>query len=331
MRSLTRRGFTLVELLVVIAIIGILVALLLPAIQAAREAARRSQCSNNAKQIGLALQNYHDTHGSFPPGVIWGPGVAPYTLPYHHTWNVMILPFIEQQSLYNTVDVRLPIWGQAVVGTNVPTLRCPSDGRETPDQTSNIAVTNYPGTEGYHWHPNANIGNAAPWNTFGDPFGENCSLNGIFTVTRTAKMSHVTDGTSNTISFAEAESMGYGGGPIRTSGTGLLRTGTPVFHSAFVGTATPGGGATHTRPNAVSPDGAAKTNGTWFRNHAFTPTYIAAWGPNSSWQGPSSYHPGGVHAGMVDGSVGFITTNIDYGTWAKLNAMGDRHPMQASR
>lgn len=331
MQSLTRRGFTLVELLVVIAIIGILVALLLPAIQAAREAARRSQCSNNAKQIGLALQNYHDTHKSFPPGVIWGPGVAPYTLPYHHTWNVMLLPFLEQESLYNTIDMRLPIWGQTVVSTNVPTLRCPSDQRELVSETQNIAVTNYPGTEGYHWHPTANITNVAPWNTFGDPFNQDCSLNGVFTVTRTAKMSHVTDGTSNTIIFAEADSMGYGGGAIRTCGSGLRRTGTPVFHSAFVGTATNGWGANETGANAVSPDGSAKTNGTWFRNHSFTPTYIAAWGPNSSWQGPSSYHPGGIHVGMVDASVGFVTDSIDYGTWAKLNAMADRHTVSANR
>ena len=161
----------------------------------------------------------------------------------------MILPFIEQQSLYETIDMRLPIWGQTVVSTNVPTLRCPSDQRQTVDLTSNIAVTNYPGTEGYHWHPTADITNAAPWNTFGDPFGDNCSLNGVFTVTRTAKMSHVTDGTSNTIIFSEADSMGYGGGAIRTLGTGLRRTGTPVFHSAFVGTASNGWGANETAVN----------------------------------------------------------------------------------
>ncbi len=332
MRSVTRRGFTLVELLVVIAIIGILVALLLPAIQAAREAARRSQCSNNAKQIALGLQNYHDTYKTFPPGVIWGPGRPPYTLPYHHTWNVMILPFIEQQALYNTVDMRLPIWGQSIVSTPVPTLRCPSDERDLPSQTQNIAVTNYPGSEGYHWHPTANIGaNSAPWNTYGDPLSDACSLNGIFTVTTTSKMSSVRDGTSNAIIFAEDDSMGYGGGAIRTCGTGLRRVGTPVFDSAFVGTASNGWGANETGTNTVNPDGSAKTNGTWFRNHSFTPTYIAAWGPNSEHYGPSSYHPGGLHAGMVDGSVGFITANIDYGTWLKLNAMADGHTVANAR
>ncbi|NLF73735.1 MAG: DUF1559 domain-containing protein [Candidatus Anammoximicrobium sp.] len=331
MRSSTRRGFTLVELLVVIAIIGILVALLLPAIQAARESARRSQCSNNAKQIALGLQNYHDANGSFPPGVIWGPGKPPYTLPYHHTWNVMILPFIEQQSLYSTVDVRAPIWGQAIVSTPVPTLRCPSDQRTLPSETQNIAVTNYPGSEGYHWHQTANISNTSPWNTFGDPFNDVGSLNGVFTVTMTTKMSGIRDGTSNTICFAEDDSMGYGGGAIRTCGTGLRRTGTPVFDSAFVGTAVGGWGANETATNAVNPDGSAKTVWTWFRNHSFTPTYIAAYGPFSEHYGPSSYHPGGLHTGMADGSVGFITATLDWGTWAKLNAIADGHSVASAR
>src|SRR5690606_38053277 len=125
--------FTLVELLVVIAIIGVLVSLLLPAVQAAREAARRTQCSNNMKQLGLALHNYHDTHGRFPPQAIYGPGAPPYTLPYHHTWMVMILPFIEQQPLYDAIDKRLPIFpqllptGQPIRSAQVAAFRCPSD------------------------------------------------------------------------------------------------------------------------------------------------------------------------------------------------------------
>ena len=122
------RGFTLVELLVVIAIIGILVALLLPAVQAAREAARRSQCSNNLQQLSLALQNYHDTHQIFPPAGI---------RPNHLGWQVLILPFFEQQTLYDAIDstggFNAGGWatGRRVHALNrVDTFLCPSHANE---------------------------------------------------------------------------------------------------------------------------------------------------------------------------------------------------------
>jgi prepilin-type N-terminal cleavage/methylation domain-containing protein/prepilin-type processing-associated H-X9-DG protein len=342
--EISRTGFTLVELLVVIAIIGILIALLLPAVQAAREAARRSQCSNNLKQVVLALHNYHDTHKVFPPQVVWGPGKAPYTLPYHHTWLVMILPFIEQQPLYDSTNLVLPVWGQPIVSTPVPSLRCPSDaGRLRPSDTSNIAITNYAGSEGYHWHPTAtyNPATAGQWYTagsqaFSDQFTRTFNLNGIFTNMQNYSIASVTDGTSNTIAVAEDDSMGFGGGPIRTCGTGLRRTGTPVFDSAFVGTAYNGWGANEgtyapAPPRAVSPDGTAKSPTTWFRNHAFTPTFISAYGPNSNWPGASSYHPGGLQVGYADGSVSFIAETIDWGTWAKLNAIEDAHTIASFR
>lgn len=325
-----RGGFTLVELLVVIAIIGVLVGLLLPAVQAAREAARRMSCSNNMKQLGLALHNYHDTHGKFPTGVIWGPGPlssVPYTEPYHHTWNVMILPFMEQQPLYDSVDMALPIWGQPIRSTQVATFRCPSDGgRWEVSETSDIAVTNYAGSEGYHWWTTANIGNSAPWNTYADPITKAADVTGIFTQTKTRRMADVTDGLSNTLVVAEADSMGFGGGPIRTCGTGLRRSGTPVFRSAFVGTGYAGwGGNEGGTQRVVNPDGSSKGNTGWFRNHAFPPTFISAWGPNSNWPGPSSYHPGGIQATFGDGSVSFISETVDYGTWLKLAAHADAH------
>jgi len=222
MGSSSRRGFTLVELLVVIAIIGILIALLLPAVQAAREAARRTQCNNHMKQVGLAMHNYHDVHKTFPPVAIWGvPNIPqshftyyPYdrtptlgTLPgpFHHTWLTFILPFMEQQPLYDTVNFRLPAWGQAVVGTQLETLRCPSDdGLTTPADSYGIAVTNYCGTMGYHWW------SPTPWD-----YG---LWDGVFNVLKPVNISDIKDGTANTVAVVERYSRGHEG-PGNTMGT----------------------------------------------------------------------------------------------------------------
>ena len=129
-----RRGFTLVELLVVIAIIGILIALLLPAVQAAREAARRMQCSNNLKQIGLALHNYHTTNKAFPPGAFW---VCPEGELWRGSILIRLLPYIEQQPLYDQFDFTVPTDGQTEANTGtllvaniVPPYVCPSDTNE---------------------------------------------------------------------------------------------------------------------------------------------------------------------------------------------------------
>ena len=106
----SRRGFTLVELLVVIAIIGVLVGLLLPAVQSAREAARRSQCMNNLKQLGLALQNHHDVKGAFPPVATFGqPGPYPQRAS-HHTWCTYILPYMEEIATFDQTDLKRPAW-----------------------------------------------------------------------------------------------------------------------------------------------------------------------------------------------------------------------------
>lgn len=123
-----RRGFTLVELLVVIAIIGVLVALLLPAVQAARESARRTQCGNNLKQLGLAVHNYHDSFNYFPPGgVSYGACCA---TPTYQTWSLAILPHMEQKPLYDRYDFNLPNEdpvNHAVVQTFLKSQICPSD------------------------------------------------------------------------------------------------------------------------------------------------------------------------------------------------------------
>ncbi len=329
----SRAAFTLVELLVVIAIIGVMVGLLLPAVQSAREAARRMSCQNNMKQVGLALHNYHDTYNTFPPSAVWGPGKAPFTMPYHHTWTVMILPFIEQQSLYNSIDNKLPIWGQLlpngdqVVSQEVPTLRCPSDGGTRGiDDTHGIAVTNYSGSEGYHWHPNATFAPDQFPELAGDPFTNASDFSGLFTVTRTHRMRDIIDGTSNSIVVSETDSAGFGGGPIRTVGSGVRRAGGGrVFRASLVATAHAGWAGNESGTNTVDVDGNAKSSGTWFRSspHTYTPTYLSAWGPNAEWHGPSSYHPGGVQSLYGDGSVAFITESVNYGTWVKINAIAD--------
>src|SRR3954466_7725000 len=138
-----RRGFTLIELLVVIAIIGVLIALLLPAVQAAREAARRAQCVNNSKQLGLALHNYHDVQGGLPPGRIWKNGLNGCGYNFFQgqdtTWFILMLPQFEQQPLANAFNYSLGVGGplaplplgffanSTVTATKVAVFQCPSD------------------------------------------------------------------------------------------------------------------------------------------------------------------------------------------------------------
>lgn len=141
--NVVRQGFTLVELLVVIAIIGILVGLLLPAVQAAREAARRMQCSNNLKQLGLAVQNYHDVYKSLPSGFITNypagalntAAMMSVTQRTHWSWGAFVLPYIEQTALYNTLNpgqtsmdgLLATPGGLAALTTSLPSFQCPSD------------------------------------------------------------------------------------------------------------------------------------------------------------------------------------------------------------
>jgi prepilin-type N-terminal cleavage/methylation domain-containing protein len=183
-----RKAFTLVELLVVIAIIGVMVGLLLPAVQAAREAARRMSCSNNLKQIGLGLHNYHSAFGRLPHNRTWGPrGLQDHSVDPLNTvgqfqsigWMVGLLPQIEQQSLYDMIDLNYesindprngpnmnnpnPQSNLAAARTLVPTYRCPSDGlsqdlmgrRGNRDANRLLAVNNYKGVTGSNWNAGA--------------------------------------------------------------------------------------------------------------------------------------------------------------------------------
>lgn len=188
-----RFGFTLIELLVVIAIIAILIALLLPAVQQAREAARRTQCKNNLKQLGLALHNYHDVHLAFPPGFILQEADGGY----NWTWTVMVLPFIEQGVLFDQLDAGPTTCTQALgvadslsaMVTPLSAWRCPSaSGPDLntawPALGDDLALSNYVG-----------VNNSALLVVSGGDgvFGRNSKL----------RMRDVTDGTSNTVGVGE--------------------------------------------------------------------------------------------------------------------------------
>jgi len=345
--QLGRKAFTLVELLVVIAIIGVLVALLLPAIQTAREAARRASCSNNLRQVGLALQNYHDTFKTFPPSGFYGrpnsSGGNPQ-LAYHHTWVTAILPFLEQKPLYDAINFNLPAYNQTIPinGVNtplqsveVPTLRCPSDAgykNGEQSQTWGFSVTNYAGSEGFHWWPTAGLNPAwgPPWTVL-PVYGDYA---GLFAPTRTNGLRDVTDGTSNTVAVAEVDSYGYccgnnGIGNIAGgSGRRRLRGGESVFRNPLVFTAVSGIVANDGGQLYQEVDGNSKSGG-WFKAgpYCYCPVYLTAWGVMNEWAGPSSTHGGGiVQFTRCDGSVSGVNKTVNWPVWVIINGIQDNAP-----
>jgi prepilin-type N-terminal cleavage/methylation domain-containing protein/prepilin-type processing-associated H-X9-DG protein len=219
MKPETRRGFTLIELLVVISIIAVLIALLLPAVQSAREAARRAQCVNNLKQIGLALHNYHTTHGTFPLGgtvALFGGSYGPGYSAGWGTWSAqaLMLGYLEQMPLYNACNFNWavatgPGWNiNLTVSTSVVgVFVCPSDG-VSPDRGTPVAFNNS-GTSASGSASDSLLNNymasAGPDAAF--PYWATSLLDtpGLFTQGRKCYgVQHVTDGTSNTIAFGES-------------------------------------------------------------------------------------------------------------------------------
>lgn len=222
-RDSNRDGFTLVELLVVIAIIGILVGLLLPAVQAAREAARRMQCSNNLKQIGLAIHNYESANRRFPPGNITDGACC--SVPSHTVWSVAILPYIEQANLNGTYNPSLPIEHASnnfLRQQKMPTYNCPSDpiaGQllvpdSGPHNSQTSMTSSYRGMGGVAWAPTGEYIYRRQWDS-SDILNAQCpqSKKGIFHWTGRINgqpnqygcetFGTITDGTSNTLMVGE--------------------------------------------------------------------------------------------------------------------------------
>jgi prepilin-type N-terminal cleavage/methylation domain-containing protein/prepilin-type processing-associated H-X9-DG protein len=311
-----RRGFTLVELLVVIAITGILVALLLPAVQAAREAARRSQCTNNLKQIGLALHNYHDVHKSFPIGTVAVP--PQFGNMEWPNYLVAILPFCEQQPLYEGFAVMLSQptarpWTVAfpaqVQDKAVSNYLCPSDGKGGGLNTlyvSRLFKSNYLGIYSGMNEQDA-IDEADPAASF------DVGQRGAFGFNRSVKFRDILDGMSNTLVAAEhltgIDERDTRGWPW------TARAGRQMLHVQLT-------------PNTNIPDESIPYDGFCLAQNNLPELNlpcIGVWATTNN-VAARSRHPGGVNGLLGDGSVDFFSETIDVALWRSLGWISDGGP-----
>jgi prepilin-type N-terminal cleavage/methylation domain-containing protein len=299
-RKQSPRGFTLIELLVVIAIIAILIALLLPAVQQAREAARRTECKNHMKQLGLALHNYESAHKCFPFG--WG-GTTPPTGSPGYSAISQLLPYIDQSPLYNRIDFNLPLNHATNTPARlqeIPLLRCPSDF-DNPQPQSGGAV-NYM----------ANKGNGILWQ---DP-----SQNGIFVYRKCIKFRDVTDGTSNTCAFSERMVTDGNNGVVNPDSDVFLATTDPMTQDEAISLCYQVD-ITNLANQFPIFMGAPWMNGQHTYLHVDVPNHRSCgFYPFKATMPASSRHEGGVHSMLCDGSVRFISENIDLYTWRGLGS-----------
>lgn len=328
-----RDAFTLVELLVVIAIIGILIALLLPAVQAAREAARRAQCINNLKQLGLGLQNYHDVNGAFPLRRGGTSGCSGWTGGNctRVSGFIPLLPFIEQQALYDQIKAGGPNgappygppgwYGWSSWNVQAPGLLCPSDSMPRPGAGA-MGHTNYAFSQGDSINNNLNA----------------TSSRGMFCVVNSTRLNMVTDGTSNTILMSERIRANFGiGGMTRVNirqGTATSITNLTTSPGVCLTTAT---GTYFNDPTIVKGRfGTLYTDGQMERCGFTTvlppnsPSCVADANiyadSGTGVYAPSSNHPAGVNGVMADGSVRFINDSINVGNLASPEASAGPSP-----
>ncbi len=306
-------GFTLVELLVVIAIIGILVALLLPAIQMARESARRTQCTNNLKQIGLALHNYHDTHKVFPPSYVIQPGgggingtpdPATRDAGPGWAWGTLLLPFMEQNSLYDSFDLSRPCWdpvNATPARTPLSMFLCPSATGSTKEPFNVVSGSSQTLATFARSCYVANAGQEEPWLHAVDSY-EGIADGPFYRNARTP-VADVIDGLSNTVFVGEHH-------PALSD-----KTWVGVVPGAIV------------CPKPQFAFGTCEPAGVLVNCHSGPCSYVSPptiHPPNSWLCAPCQMfaeHPGGCNVLLGDGSVRFISESIHQPTWAALSSM----------
>jgi len=312
--SRTRSAFTLVELLVVIAIIGVLVGLLLPAVQAARESARRTQCANNLKQFGVAAQNYHAARGFFPPGWSEDTRDPPAARVNLLSWGAHLLPYLEQAPLYQRFDLTKkatdgtfggPVENIDLIATRLPAFRCPTDA-DSPEfgtfaaysefnpAIPELAASNYVGSGSLCTA--CNFGYLTPGEipaTAGCPDG----ITGVLYRNSNTSIAHITDGTTQTFFAGERYFSGGGYGPYWPSVPGVVSNKSACWASTVTA-------------NLRSL-------------HQSTLPMI-----NGHEEGFSSRHPSGVQVLLCDGSVRSLRDDIDIVTLASLIQINDGRVIQ---
>ncbi len=342
-----RRAFTLIELLVVIAIIGVLIALLLPAVQAAREAARRIQCTNHMKQLGLALHNYEGTNGSLPPQQAMTQ-VGTNVPTWYTSWGITarLAPFMEQGPLYNSMNFDLkysdPV-NTTVSYLQLSILLCPSERNQSitiyQDSINKLGF----GLSNYGWC-------VGDWYVFGGASGP--SNRSAFAVNRGTRFASFSDGMTNSLLAAEVKTyqpllkscFSNGSGGTMSGLNDPFNVPSPRDSLAYVAAATSMkcksadeghtkwsiGSACYDGFTTALPPNSRVLVGTPAKDYDLSTLDENNGGPTFAAVTSRSYHPGGVNALFGDGSVRFVKTSVDGNTWRSLGSIGSGEVVSAN-